>query len=196
MSKNDELILVIPRDSVIDEQWTGINTSKLADFERIVRDKGLFKRRGDMEEDPNWKQVIPYMVFKYKDQFFLMQRGSGGGETRLYNRYSLGIGGHINEADITGKDILEWGKREFEEEVDYQGSFEMQPVGLLNDDTDLVGQVHLGYVILIEGDSANIQIKDEHQSGSLITLGEIKDKYEQMETWSKFVYDRLKESYG
>lgn len=191
MAKEDEMILVIARDIIVPQSWSGINPKGLDSFEQIVRENGEFRRRGDMENDPSYKQIIPYMVFRFMDRYFLMQRSGQGGEARLYNRYSLGIGGHINKQDLAGATIMEWARREFDEEVDYRGQFTFKALGLLNDDTDEVGQVHLGYVTLIEGTKNQIQIRDEHQSGKLTTLSEIRDVYDSMETWSRFLYDFL-----
>lgn len=191
MSKEDEKILVVPREIVIPQPWRGIKTEGVEGFEKLVRENGSFRRRGDMETNALWKQVIPYMVFQHQDKYFLMQRTDIGGEARLYNLYSLGIGGHINEQDLAGETIMDWARREFEEEVDYSGQFTAIPVGLLNDDTNDVGKVHLGYVFLLKGDSDRIQIRDEHQSGKLMSLYEMRFLTPQMENWSSIIWDHL-----
>lgn len=194
MAKEDEKVLSVPKNIVMPQPWQGITTNGLEGFEKLVKDSGQFKRRGDVEEDPNWKQIIPYMVYSYKKQFFLMQRTDKGGEARLYNNFSLGIGGHMRKEDLEGETIMDWAKREFVEEVSFNGKFTGKPLGLLNDDSNAVGGVHLGYVILLEGDSDNIKINDEHQTGELKTLEEIQKIYPQMETWSQIVFDFLKKN--
>lgn len=191
MSKEGEQILVVSRDIVIAESWRGIKDDGVEGFEQLVRDNGQFQRRGDMETNPNFKQIIPYMVFRARDRYFLMQRLAQATEARLSNLYSLGIGGHINQQDLGGESILEWARREFDEEVDYSGQFTARPLGLLNDDTNEVGQVHLGYVLLLEGEDDQIRVRDEHQLGRLATLEEMRENYEGMETWSQLVYDFL-----
>ncbi|MDO8638211.1 MAG: NUDIX domain-containing protein [Candidatus Daviesbacteria bacterium] len=196
MRKEDEQVLVIARKIVLPKPWTGINNNGIEGFEDLIRASGIFKRRGDIEDDPNWQQITPYMVFRHENKYFLMQRSSDGGEKQLYNMYSIGIGGHLRKKDLEGKTILDWAKREFEEEVDFKGSYISKVLGLLNDDRNLVGQVHLGYVFLLEGNSDQISIKDEHQSGKLATMEEIKRIYPQMETWSQLVYDFLKGKNG
>ena len=105
--------------------------------------------------------------------------------------YSLGIGGHINKQDLDSVSILDWARREFDEEVNYSGQFTARPLGLLNDDANEVGKVHLGYVLLLEGNCDQISVRDEHQLGKLVTLDEMKDSYDGMETWSQLVYDFL-----
>lgn len=191
MSKEDEQILVVPREIVIPQPWHGIKTTGIEGFEKLVRENGSFRRRADCEEDPTFQQIIPYMVFRHEDKYFLMQRTNTGGEARLHNMYSLGIGGHINELDLAGETIMDWARREFEEEIDYSGNFTATPLGLLNDDTNEVGKVHLGYVLLLEGDSDQIKIRDEHQSGELMSLYEMRFLTLHMETWSSIIWDHL-----
>ena len=107
--------------------------------------------------------------------------------------YSLGIGGHINKRDLAGHGgLISWAKREFEEEIDYQGKYKCEFLGLLNHDANDIGLVHAGLVIKIRGDSNNISIKDEHKSGELVTLDEAGKHYKQMETWSQLVYEHLR----
>lgn len=190
MNKDDEQVLVIPQ-KILPRPSSKLNTKGLANFEKKVLTKFIFKRRGDVEEDRSFKQVIPYIVFRYKDKYFLMQR-TDKADYRLKNLYSLGIGGHINKQDLLGKSIVDWAKREFDEEIEYQGFYKSQPLGLINDDSVPVNQVHVGYVILFEGDTDQIKVKDEHRLGKLLTIDEINEFYLQMETWSQFVFDFLK----
>lgn len=196
MSEKNELILVVPTNIVVKDSWNGINPAGLETIEQIIRENSQFKRRAEVENDPSFKQIIPYMIFQYQGKVFLMQRKSKVGEARLRGMYSLGIGGHINQADLEGQSIIDWGKREFLEEAEYEGDFTSTPIGLLNDDFGEVGKVHLGYVILLEGDSNKIQVKEELESGQLVTIEQAYEKYDQMETWSKFVLDYLKERHG
>ena len=67
----------------------------------------------------------------------------------------------------------------------------MEQIGLLNDDTNAVGQVHIGFVLLLHGDSAEIAVKSELKSGELVTLEQMQTQVESMESWSQLVYDFL-----
>ena len=126
-----------------------------------------------MEEDPRYKQIIPYLLFKHQDQYFLMQRMATSSEQRLKNKYSLGIGGHMREQDMeNGATIFDWAQREFHEEIDYSGNFSIKTIGILNDDSNPVGQVHLGLVLLLEGDSSDIRVRSELKSGKLLSTQE------------------------
>jgi predicted NUDIX family phosphoesterase len=193
MSKEDERVLVIGRRAVFPENsWDGINPDESDRIVSLASAVGKFRRRGKIEEDPSLKQIIPYVVFRHQNRYLLMQRRGSHSEQRLANLYSLGIGGHLCEEDLEqGEDILDWAKREFEEEVDYQGNLIFEVIGALNDDSDAVGRVHLGVVIVAEGDSPQIGVKDELKSGRLVTLSEALGQYDLMENWSRIVFKYL-----
>ena len=89
---------------------------------------------------------------------------------------------------------MEWAKREFEEEIDYDGDYETEFLGFLNDDSNDVGSVHLGLVIQVTGHSDKITIKDEHKIGKLVAIEDAGKYYKKMETWSQIVYDLLTSS--
>jgi len=190
--KGDEKVMVVARNDLFkDGIWHGIKTENLSKYIKLINDKHKFFPRAQVEEDPKWQQVIPYLVFESDSRFFLMRRKGNHTDRRLSNMYSLGIGGHINRSDLSGGGILSWARREFEEEIDYSGKFTTEFVGLLNDDSNDVGLVHLGLVIRIKGENDKITIRDEHKSGKLVSLEEMRKSYKRMETWSQIVYDFL-----
>jgi predicted NUDIX family phosphoesterase len=121
-----------------------------------------------------------------------MQRKPTATEQRLANKLSLGIGGHMRKEDLIGSDILSWATREFNEEIDYQGTYAIRTVGAINDDSNDVGKVHLGLVLLLQGDSSKITIKNEHKNGSLLTLEACFDQFENFESWSQIILTMLK----
>lgn len=190
--KKDEKILVVKRTEIFkDLPWNGLKEVSFDTYLEIIKTKQEFLWRSQMEEDPSYKQIIPYLVFSYEGKLFLMQRKSSSSETRLSSKFSLGIGGHIREEDLAGKTIFDWATREFNEEVNYKGELKIKPLGLLNDDTNAVGQVHIGFVFLLEGNSDQINIKSELKQGNLVSLDECKQYYDSMETWSQIVFDFL-----
>lgn len=191
--KLDEQILVVKRDKFFQEPaWQGIRAVDFSAYLKTINENKEFLPRTLMENDPGYKQVIPYMVFNYEDRYFLMQRQAKATETRLKNKYSLGIGGHIRQEDISGLNIIDWARREFEEEVEYAGNYEVQPIGILNDDSNPVGEVHVGFVLLLKGDTPKIKVKEELKSGVLLDLKECQDFYDMMENWSQIVFNFLK----
>lgn len=195
-SKQDELILVVERTKLFahEDAWHGLNTqASLDQYVTTINTHKEFLWRSQMEQDPRYKQIIPYLIFQHHDTFFMMQRKATASETRLQSKFSLGIGGHIRQEDIQENSLFSWAEREFHEEVSYTGTLTMEYLGILNDDSDAVGLVHIGFVLLLKGDSANIKINDEHKSGQLVTLDEAEIYYERMEGWSQKVFRALQQ---
>src|SRR3954454_9273568 len=79
--------------------WRGVVERPLSPYLDALRLRGEFRPRPDAEQDPSWKQVIPYVVLRDGDAIFLMRRTRAGGDERLHDRYSIGIGGHVNPQD-------------------------------------------------------------------------------------------------
>ena len=194
VKNQDEKILVVKKNILFSYQtFNGLKKVLFNDYQKLINKHKKFLWRSKMEIDFSYKQIIPYLVFSYEDQFFMMKRKNTSSETRLKNKYSLGIGGHIREEDMKKSSIIDWAKREFEEEVKYNASYKVIPVGLLNDERNDVGKVHVGFVFLLKGNSAKIAIRDEHIEGDLMSMDECKLLYNQMESWSQIVFDFLKE---
>jgi len=190
--QEDELILVVKRDDLFPQgAFSGMHKVDFSHYLDVIQKKQEFMPRSHMETDPTYKQIIPYLVYSFENRYFLMQRQSKATEQRLQSKYSLGIGGHIRQEDLTTNSIFDWARREFHEEIDFRGEFEIEPLGILNDDSDAVGQVHVGFVFLLKGNSAQIKVNSELKSGVLLSLVEIKDFYDRLENWSKIVFDYL-----
>ncbi len=194
-NKDDEQILVVPSEIIFArEKWQGLKTDRLDYYLELIKSSCQFKRRGDVENNPNYQQIIPYIIFSYKDNFFVYKYLPGAGEQRLVNEdYQLGIGGHINKEDINGSaDILEAGMmREWEEEVDFWGNIsEKKFVGIINDESRPVEKVHLGLVYHFVGDSPKIFIKEtDKMEGRLVKLEEL-SKDLTHSNWMRIVFEQ------
>lgn len=188
-----EDILVVKRTNLFAEQnaFEGLHKEPLEQTLSVIANKKEFLPRAEMEVNQNYKQIIPYLVFNHQDKYFLMQRQSGASEQRLKNKYTLGIGGHIRHEDMQTESIFDWSQREFHEEVSYNGTVSFEPLGVLNDDSNDVGKVHLGLVLLLKGDSRDIKVKSELKSGQMLTLEQMLPLVEHMESWSQTVYTFL-----
>jgi len=189
---HDEEILVVKRELIFqhDSSWYGLKQLNYDWYLWAIEHYGQFNSRSLMESDPRYKQIIPYLVFMNNDKVFVMQRKDTASEKRLASKLSVGIGGHIRKEDLLGTTIFDWARREFNEEVVYNDKFEFEPLGIVNDDSNSVGEVHLGFVFLLKGSTSNIKVKSELKSGEMISLESIKDlsKYE---TWSQLVLKAL-----
>ncbi len=195
MTVATEQVLVVRREDIFpDGAWHGFVTDDLDRHQRVIRGSHFFKPRAEVENDSNFQQIIPYVVFRHGDRYLLTHRLRASSEKRLRKQYSLGVGGHINPGDLQGGDpILDGLKREWAEEVIYDGTFEAKLLGLLNEESSPVSKVHLGVVFLVEGDSPNIRIRETKKlAGDLLTLDEMRIHFLEMESWSQLVYERLR----
>jgi predicted NUDIX family phosphoesterase len=117
-----------------------------------------FLPRHVAEQDPSYKQLIPYVILRHldsqgRDLVFQYTRGKGQGEGRLHSKRSIGIGGHISADDVTEQSVHPYEdglRRELEEEVIIESEYTSRRVGLINDDQTEVGRVHLGIVHLYD----------------------------------------------
>lgn len=191
--KQDELILVVKRKDLFpqNESWHGIKTDKLNIYLDRIKEKQHYGLRSLMEIDENYKQICSYVIFKFEDKLFLMQRRASASEQRLKNKLSLGIGGHLRKEDIENKTVFEWALREFNEEVNYQGKVNTSLLGMINVDDDAVGRVHFGLIFLAEGFSDKISIRSELKEGKLVKITDLKNYYNSLESWSQIVLDYI-----
>jgi len=191
----DELVLVVRRELLFpDGAWHGVKRVDYAEYEQLIRQNQEFLPRARMETDARYKQIIPYLIFTHNGSYFVMQRLAQATEQRLKNKMSLGIGGHINPEDLAGATLVDWARREFAEEVEFNGSFTVEPLGVLNDDSNDVGRVHIGFVYLLHGSSNEITPKAEFKRGEMLPLEECKTLYPNLESWSQMVMDLLTSS--
>lgn len=154
--------------------------------------------RGEMEQDPGFKQLIPYCIFQFVDandqpHIFQYTRGKGGGETRLRAKKSVGIGGHISTLDSHDDSPYDLGmRRELEEEVIIETAYTQTLAGLINDDENDVGKVHLGIVHLFTVDQPNVRSREsEIVDAGFSPVTEIMDDIDGFETWSKICMTSL-----
>jgi len=185
-----ERVLVVPRSSVLDAAgWHGVRRDGIEATLAVVAREGRFMAREEAERDPTHKQVIPYLVLRDGDRWFLMRRTRAGGDERLHDRWSIGVGGHLNPGD---GDVPGGLRREWDEELLADFVPEFTPVGLLNDDTTSVGSVHLGIVYVADAAGRPVAIRETDKlEGSFATTDEVATVRDGMETWSQLVFDSL-----
>ncbi|NCT26788.1 MULTISPECIES: hypothetical protein [Bacillus] len=205
MNKMGEIILAAPRSDVFQNEmltFQGVNSED----ERIVNimaqiEAHFFEiRRGDAEEDPRFKQPIPYVVIRRDDEVFVYERLAGGGESRLHNKLSLGFGGHMNPMEGTASftEVLKQNTdRELAEElyIREEDKQNIVTLGLINDDENDVGKVHIGILSALQlASAAQVEVKEKDQiAGRWMKLSELKEEnvYQRLEAWSQFVADIL-----
>lgn len=191
-----ERVLVLPRDRVPGGcDFRGLRAATggtLAALREIVALHGTYLDRPVAEADPSHKQLIPYVVVRDGDSVFLMDRTDAGGDPRLHGRASIGVGGHLNPVD-EGEDALIAGlHREWDEELvtDWEPEFEL--LGLLNDDTNAVGAVHLGVVFSVEAGGRHVAVRERDKLvGRFAGADELAASADRLETWSRLVAEAL-----
>ena len=192
----EELVLVVPTKLFHD---LGLFQGLTANFERyaplFAADAAHFMPRAQAEGDPSFKQLIPYVALRAGDQIFHYRRGKKGTEQRLHALRSVGVGGHINPIDGAGFDGVYSAAlvRELNEEVELPpGPPRLEPLGLINDDSTPVGQVHLGVVHVLDLEAPTVRPREAALAGT--GFASVKDLWadrDSFETWSKFVLERL-----
>jgi predicted NUDIX family phosphoesterase len=152
-----------------------------------IGDRHFFLDRPTAEQSPQYKQIIPYVLIRHDQSYFLLQRTQKQTESRLHHKLSLGIGGHINPDT---PDLLDGLQKELEEEVEVVGDYDLTFIAILNDDTTDVGRVHLGAVYVLDAHEGIVHVREtEKMSGRWASRDELPQHRDAMESWSQIVYD-------
>jgi predicted NUDIX family phosphoesterase len=166
-------------------------------FLRRIREGGFFAPRPEVEEDPSLKQVIPYGVLWRPGRIFLFRRSRKGGDSRLHDLRSVGVGGHVNPPDREDV-VLRALAREIGEEVALPEGWTPRIAGFLNDDSTPVGSVHVGVVVSVEVPPGPVEVRErDRMSGSFLAMDELLRLHSLerggFETWSALLLDRIHE---
>lgn len=195
----EEKVLVVER-KVFDE--LGAFNGLCFDADRYMKrlfspNVSRFMPRPAAEKDPSYKQLIPYVLMTCGDKYLTYVRGKRAGETRLVAKRSMGIGGHINPVDdrsLLGGSAtyLDAVAREVDEEVSVETPYRDHVVALLNDDTNEVGQVHLGIVHCWVLDAPAVTKREQMITQmEFLSVSELQAVRDSMETWSQLCLDGL-----
>jgi predicted NUDIX family phosphoesterase len=193
---SDERVLVIPTDHFrATGYFQGFRPLDEAYRARLLAPEQFsFRPRLQVETDPGFKQLIPYVVLRCGDLLFQYRRGASGTESRLRAQRSVGIGGHISEADAAGgSDPYDTGmRRELAEEIELRTEYTERMLGFINDDQLFVGTVHLGVVHLLDlAEPAAVSREDALVEAGFQPIAELVKKLDEFETWSQFVFEAL-----
>jgi len=204
----EELVFAFPTDEfwkLMTYKKKGLIKENNEVLKRIVQN-GLFLRRSELEEDSSFKQIIPYAIISNKEpkrsgvrqsqSFYLFKRTSKQTEKRLHNKFSLGVGGHMNPNDsMESKEqfLIDELKREIYEEVKLLNGClieDIEFIGFINDDTISVGSVHIGLLYNIHVSNKEVYINEtDKMTADWIDKPNLAEFYEGMETWTKITFD-------
>lgn len=199
MKPPEENILVIKR-SLFDQlgAFQGLNFEPRKYLAAILsRGNNFFLSRAQAEKDPSHKQIIPYVLLTHGDKVLHYVRGKKAGEQRLVAKGSIGIGGHMNESDESLFALDEAAyragvEREVGEEIQIDTKFDDCIVALLNDDSNEVGQVHLGVVHVFKLDEPKVEKREAMITNiSFLSKEELLTRRDSLETWSRICLDSL-----
>ncbi len=194
----DELVFAFPTArlwKLMTYKKKGLIRGNSEVLKKIIQN-GLFLRRSESEENPSFKQIIPYAIISNKESFYLFRRTSGQTEKRLHNKFSLGVGGHMNpdnSAETKEQYLIDELKRELFEEVKLLNGCmieDIEFIGFINDDTIPVGRAHIGLLYNIHVSNKEVSINEtDKMTAEWIDKSNLPEFYGGMETWSKIAFD-------
>lgn len=197
MAYPNEHVLVVRR-SLFDAlgAFQGLNPNVAHYLPQLLkRENNFFLSRDLAETDPLHKQIIPYALFHHQGRLLHYVRGKKSGEQRLAAKGSLGIGGHINSEDAQQASLerdtyLTGVEREVNEELKLGSTYQQRIVALLNDDSNEVGQVHLGVVHVFDLATPDIAPNEAPITQlEFLSRDELAARRDQLESWSQFCFD-------
>jgi predicted NUDIX family phosphoesterase len=203
----NEKILVVPRADILREDLQGFRKAedpelRMLQVTETIREHGSYRPRPDMETDPTYKQIIPYIVIRDQDQVMHVTRTKMVGDQRLKGNKTIGFGGHLSLEDIdtplppdiestVGQSIIGPGiAREIDEELDIKGRYTLKFLGELNDDSDEVGTVHYGLIFEMNLWSiTSVAIKEKHKLDAMTWNNPVDliDQLDEFESWSRII---------
>jgi predicted NUDIX family phosphoesterase len=195
----DEKVLGFPR-TLLDQlgAFQGFNANVRQYLPTILDPKNNgFRSRAQAENDPSFKQIIPYVIITDGERILHYVRGKKSGEQRLVAKGSLGIGGHINDEDHSLFAVGEQAfhdavAREVNEEILVEGALDVRPVGLINDDSTEVGKVHFGVVHVLRRKPEQVKRRETMITQlDFLTVPELQSRRDRLETWSQLCLDHI-----
>ncbi|RPK20024.1 hypothetical protein [Paenibacillus xylanexedens] len=215
MNKMDEIIVVVPRNELFKNEKLAFQGTLLNDGESVSQGMEIINnmenhygtmRRGDAEVDVDFKQPIPYAVIRRGDKIFVYKRLAGGGETRLHDKLSIGVGGHMNDMPEEEKALIEDFsfytlltdnlERELSEELEIgPGARETEIIGLINDDSQEVSKVHIGVLVVIDiEEDVTVEVNEPEQlEGFWLSITDLMkpEVHSKLESWSQIAAEVL-----
>ncbi len=198
---NEEYVMVVPAADL----WrTGYFEGLCFDFSNYLtiiegQQNIAFKRREEMEVNPNYKQIIPYVILFHNGTIFSYRRGKLLGEKRLLGNSSIGVGGHIsahdrNLFDATYKEAM---RRELNEEVEIASPYKEYTAALLNDDSNEVGRVHFGIVHILCLDKPIVKPREKSMNEpAFVDQTALLKDINKYENWSQICIRNLEQILG
>jgi predicted NUDIX family phosphoesterase len=191
----DENVLVVPADDIRDSLCTRFEPAAAQEVIAAANRLRKFLPRSQVETDETHKQIIPYVCIRHANDYVLLQRTKKQSEARLHNKFSLGIGGHINDLEVSAgaQDLVQAGLlRELNEEISVSPGWKLNLLGTIYDSTTPVGRVHFGIVYELVAPNREFTLNEpELMSGAWTARSELSGYKERMETWSQLLMEDI-----
>ncbi len=196
-----EKVMAVRRDDIFrDGEWDGLNDKDFMKLLDVVRQRHVFLSRWDIEDNPMWQQIIPFGVFVSQKHVFSYVKAERSSEKRLVGERLVGIAGHLRQSDIVDYgSLLQWFEREWNEEIRYEGSPFIWPIGVIHDVSRPVSACHLGFAFLLYGSRMSLRVRapeEEIVEAKFLPLDELDELRGQIDNWSIIVLDHLKKYRG
>src|SRR5687768_6325158 len=185
-----EKVLVVPAASITKHLNSSFDPASAQAIIEVANRTRLFRPRSEVEQDESVKQIIPYVCIRCGESYVLLQRTSKQSEARLHNKFSLGIGGHINDAEADSPDLVDAGlQRELSEEISLSSGYKLTPLGIIYDASTPVGRVHLGVVYELEACDQSFTLNEpDLMSAKWVNVEELRTYRDRMETGSQILF--------
>ncbi|MEK6927861.1 MAG: NUDIX domain-containing protein [Nanoarchaeota archaeon] len=197
-------VLVVKRKTLFKEKAFQGFIEMNDNFLDLIMDNCEYQLRNeDLEINPDFKQIIPYVVivnpqtkqiFGYKR----FKKMAGIHEMRLHDKFSFGVGGHIDREEEVEDVIFDALMRELREEVKMEEYPVPNLIGFVNDDSTEVGEVHLGIIAIAETlGSVGKMEGDEVRDEKFYSIEEIdallENKEIEADSWTRIAWQAVKE---
>jgi len=188
-----EKVLAVPRGAIEEFLKQGFFESNGADLMGLLGEKSVFLERPSAENDPSYKQIIPYILIAHAGRYLVYRRTKKQGENRLHNKFSLGFGGHINDVDSNRETatnvILAAMVRELNEELFLPSIRGLSVVGFINDDANAVGKVHLGVAFVVETANERFAVNEPDKiEAQWCDREAVENVFQNLESWSQLLW--------
>lgn len=158
----------------------------------------MLGQRAALENDDDFRQVLPISIFTHNGKVWVYERTSKGGESRLHAKRSVAVGGHWDMADLVlvegvidlQKSLDDAMERELEEEVNITSnvvSTNRLPKMICADDTE-VDRVHMAMIYVHELDGEGIvSAEDQLANIGFVSPQELLEGDYNLEVWGQIV---------
>jgi predicted NUDIX family phosphoesterase len=203
----NDYVLVFRADSVAElGSFQGIRKA-FHPYERTLLNPRYttFIPRIQAETDPQYKQVVSYVIVKKADSVLRFVRGKYTSvEDFLKGSYCIGFGGHVQKTDADSWPLLaaldnDSGYmnslyRELFEELKLPREItakRVRTIGALNDDSSAVGRLHFAFVHLLDitevpvGEARTLRREKSVNQLAFVPITKLAEEFEKYEYWSK-----------